>query len=208
MKINTSLLHNFSKEKYLAYIKSLPNFRQERVQSYATIILTLSAICLFGLFAIAPTLGTISTLNKTLSDHKFLADSLQTKITSMSTLQSQYLSLAPRLSILYAAIPKTPGTSTIAGKLRALANKSRLTTLQLSVSDIEVATSKKPGNILTPVSIKAVFQGDPKDFESFAKQLVAIDRLITLDEIGLSRQKTQDGYNYQLNLSATAYYKP
>lgn len=208
MKINTNVLHNFPKDKYLAYIRSLPNFREEKFQSYATIILTLIAICLFGIFAIAPTLGTISQLKKTLSDDKFLADSLQTKITNMSQLQDQYNTLSPQLPILYAAIPKTPSTSVLSGKIRTLAANSRLTVLQLNISGVEVASSKKTASVLTPIGIVGTFQGNQDDFEAFTKNLVGIDRMITLDGVGTSRIKTQEGIIYQLNIRATAYYRP
>ncbi len=208
MKINTSILHNFPKEKYLAYIKSLPSFRQEKVQSYATVILTLMAICLFGFFAIAPTLGTISQLKKTLADDKFLADSLQTKITNMSQLEDQYISLSPQLKILDAAIPKAASTSALSGKIRTLAANSRLIVLQLNISDVEIATAKKTASVLTPIGIAATFQGNQEDFETFTKKLVGIDRIITLDGVGTSRQKTQEGIIYQLNIRATAYYRP
>jgi len=208
MKINTNVLHNFPKDKYLAYIHSLPSFKEEKVQSFATVILTLIAICLFGFFAIAPTLGTISQLKKTLNDDKFLADSLQTKITNMSQLQDQYNTLSSQLPTLYAAIPKTPNTSVLSGKIRTLAANSRLTILQLNISGVEVASSKKPISVLTPIGIVATFQGSQEDFETFTKKLVNIDRIITLDGVGTSRIKTQEGIVYQLNIRATAYYRP
>jgi len=208
MKINTNVLHNFSKEKYLAYIHSLPNFKKEKVQSYATVILTLIAICLFGFFAIAPTLSTISQLKKTLKDDQFLAESLQAKITNMSRLQDQYTSLSPQLPILYAAIPKAPDTSLLSGKIRTLAASSHLTVIQLNISGVEVATSKKTASVLTPIGIVGTFQGSQEDFEIFTKKLVNIDRLIILDGVGTSRIKTQEGIIYQLNFRATAYYRP
>jgi len=208
MKVNTSVLHNFPKEKYLAYIHSLPNFRQEKFQSYATIILTLITFSFFGFFAIAPTLGTISQLKKTLKDDKFLAESLQIKITNMSKLQDLYTSLSSELPILYAAIPKTSSTSTLSGKIRTLANSSHLTILQLNISGVEIATSKKTTSTLTPIGISGTFQGNPEDFETFSKKLVDIDRLITLDGIGTTTIKTQEGIIHQLSVRATAYYRP
>ncbi len=208
MKINTSVLHNLSKEKYLAYIHSLPSFKEEKMQSYATLILTLFAISLFGMFAIAPTLTTIVSLRKTLADNVFLNEQLQTKISAMSKLQQAYSQLSPQLPLLYAAVPKTPESSKLTGKIRAVAVKSGVTLIQLRINSINVATAKKVPSALTPIQLTIAVKGQPSDLKTFADSLSSIDRLITITALNYSTLKTQTGITNQLTLQANAYYRP
>ncbi|CAN5129221.1 hypothetical protein BH09PAT1_BH09PAT1_7950 [soil metagenome] len=207
MKVNAAFLQSLSKEKYLAYIHALPNFKEEKIQSYATLILTLLAICIFGIFAIAPTLSTIFQLRKTLADNTFLSQQLQTKISNMSSLQQEYANLSAQLPIIYAAVPQTPEAGNIAGKIRALASKSNLDLQQLRVTSIEVASNKKIPSALTPIFISLSLQGNPSDFDLFTKDLITLDRVITIDSINFSKFKTQQGFTNQLTLQAHAYYR-
>lgn len=207
MKIDSAILQNFSKEKYLAYIRSFPSFKEEKVQSYATVILTLLAISIFGIFAIAPTLGTIVQLRKTLADDQFLDNELQTKIKNMSRLQEEYLLLSPQLPLIYAAVPKTSDESNLAGKIRALAFNSTVRLQQLSVNSVEIATNKKNVSALTPILLTISVQGELLNLQKFTNGLVNLDRMVTIDAINFSTLKTQNGSLYQMSLEAKSYYR-
>lgn len=208
MKVNLAVLHGFSKEKYLDYIHSLPNFKEEKVQSYATLILTLFAICIFGIFAIAPTLGTIFQLRKTLTDNKFVDGQLQTKISNMSSLQQSYSQLSGQLPLIYAAVPKTASESDLGGKIRALGASTKVNIKQLSITSVVVTSNKHTASTLTPVPIIISLQGDLDNLKTFTTRLVNLDRIVTITGLNYSTLKTQDGVINQLSIQAQAYYRP
>lgn len=208
MKISTNFLKSLSKEKYLAYIRSLPNFHEEKIQSYTTVILTFLAICFFGIFAISPTLGTIAELRKTLEDSKFLDLQLQTKITSMTQLQSSYSNLSAQLPILYQAIPQSPQVGKLGGQIRTLAQDAHVTLDELQVQSVEIADAGKPKSLLKPIALNIGAKGDFQSFQTFYKSLINFDRILTISSLSVVVPTELGTSKYRLTIQADAYYRP
>lgn len=208
MKINTTSLRNLSKEKYLAYIHALPNFREEKIQTYAMLILTLFAISFFGIFAVSPTLSTIGELRKKLEDSSFVNDQLQTKIANMTKLQQEFNSLSPELPILYAAIPQAPDAGKLSGQIRSLATQHKVTLDELQIQSAEIATPGKPRSILQPMKLHIGVQGTLEDIRSFYDSLVDFDRVVTLTTLTVVVPSRANASNYRLTVEGQAYFKP
>lgn len=208
MKLNSQFLRNLSTKRYLAFIRSFPNFREEKVQTYATLILTLLAFSFFALFAIGPTLSTISELRKTLADNTFLDAQLQTKITSMTQLQQTYTVISPQLPVLMAAIPAAPDTTKLSGQIRALAKENSVTITQLQSQGIEIASSTKAKSVLQPIPLTFSVQGDLPNLESFYNSLLSFDRILTITSMTMLFSSEGGTPELRLIIQANAYFRP
>ncbi|HVZ59110.1 MAG TPA: type 4a pilus biogenesis protein PilO [Patescibacteria group bacterium] len=209
MKANLTFLHNLPKEKYLTYLRALPNFHEEKIQSYAAVILTLLAISFFGIFAISPTINTIVGLRKTLADSTFVVTELDTKISNLTRLQNSYNNtLSPQLPYLYNAVPQTSEVGKLSGQIRTLATNSSVILDQLQIQSTQIASSAQAQNTLEPISLNIGVRGNIQSFTKFYNSLVDFDRIVTISSLSLSVPTELDTLNYRLSIQAQAYYRP
>lgn len=208
MKIDTTILHNFSKEKYLAYIRSLSSARREKIHTYGSLILTLIAILFFGIFAITPTLSTIFELRKGLEDSKYIDSQLQIKINHLTTLQDSYGTVSKELPVIYSAIPQTPETTKLTGQIRQLASDTNITLRNINTQSVYIAKAQETQTTLTPFVINITARGSAEDLLKFAALLTNFDRLLRVNFITVTIPLEKNATYHQLAIQLTAYYRP
>ena len=71
---------------------------KQQATAYLYIIFSFIALSFFGLFAIGPTLTTISDLNKQYEEEKVALKQLQDKNAALKSLSAQYLEVQDKLS--------------------------------------------------------------------------------------------------------------
>src|ERR1700733_7592698 len=108
MQLPKNYLKNLSAARYREYLKLLPNMQQESTHNFVMLALTFGALSFFGIFAINPTLSTISDLQKQLADDASVDSQLQTKIDNLSALEQQYDQMGSNLTNIYSAVPQNP----------------------------------------------------------------------------------------------------
>lgn len=139
MQVQTnSLFKNLQKKKYF---EMLPDFKEERMQKFTTLVFTIIALSFFGLFAINPTLSTIANLNKQLSDSKFVDQGLQSKINNLYLLQQKYGQLTPDMPYVLDSFPKNPQVPLLVAQLQSLAQTSSVAITGLQTFEIEIPNS-------------------------------------------------------------------
>lgn len=206
-KFNATFYQELSKKKYMSYIRSLPDFRNEKTLMYGTLILTIAAISFFGIFAVTPTLSTIFELQKKHTDLKFVNEQLETKNTNLSLLQERYNQLAPNLSILNAAIPEKAQVSVLLGQVQSLAEKNNLTIRQLRAEGVELASEEPTSEELVEsftVTLDASATYD--QLTAFYNDMVRFDRIITITSITTTRE-VESSQPLRIVISAKAYFK-
>ena len=185
----------------------MPNFKQEKTQKYLSIILTLTASIVLGIFALLPTLSTITTLHKQLKDYKFVEQKLEEKINNLSVLQQKYSNLEKSLPIIYDAVPKNSQIPLLIAQLQVLANESsiqlvNLQTFQVDVSHASLST-KKFASYGIGVSVKGSYQ----NMLIFINKIVNFQRIITIENISITKITGINTTDLQLNIKGTAYFK-
>ncbi|CAN5288213.1 hypothetical protein BH10PAT2_BH10PAT2_0460 [soil metagenome] len=76
------------------------------------LLFSIFAVIFFAVFAIKPTILTMSNLIKEIQDKQILEQKLTEKIASLSTVQRQYLDAQDRLVVLDKALPSSPELET------------------------------------------------------------------------------------------------
>lgn len=100
------------------------------------LLVSVAVILFFAIFAIRPTLLTMSDLIKEIEDKRELDQALNQKIAALSTAQAEYLQLESRLTVLDESLPSNPDLIDILKILEKIASDRGLVISALSVSSI------------------------------------------------------------------------
>jgi Tfp pilus assembly protein PilO len=204
MQIQTnSLFKNLQKKKFF---EMLPDFKEERMQKFTTLVFTITALSFFGLFAISPTLSTIANLNKQLSDNKFVDQQLQDKINNLYLLQQKYNELAPDLPYVLDSFPNNPQIPLLVAQLQSLAQSSNITLTSLQTLEVEVPNSNNNIKKYYAFAFSITASGSFDNFSTFIDSMTKMQRIISINILTLSRN-TGAGPPMQLNFKGTAYFK-
>ncbi len=204
MQLQTnSLFKNLQKKKYF---EMLPDFKEERMQKFTTLVFTIIALSFFGLFAINPTLSTIANLNKQLSDSKFVDQELQSKINNLYLLQEKYGQLTPDIPYVLDSFPKNPQVPLLIAQLQSLAQSSNVAITGLQTFEIEIPNSSVNTKKYYAFSFSISANGSYESISKFIDSMIKMQRIVSINILSLSRN-SGEGPSTQLNFKGTAYFK-
>jgi len=204
MQIQTnSLFKNLQKKKFF---EMLPDFKEERMQKFTTLVFTITALSFFGLFAISPTLSTIANLNKQLSDNKLVDQQLQDKINNLYLLQQKYSQLTPNLPYVLDSFPKNPQVPLLIAQLQSLAQSSNITITSLQTFEVEIPNFSVSTKKYYAFSFNISASGSYENLSTFINSVVKMQRIVSINTLSLTRN-TGEGPSTQLSFKGTAYFK-
>jgi Tfp pilus assembly protein PilO len=207
IKLPRNFFKDLSTTQYKEYLKLLPKMDDKNTQSYTMLGFTLIALSFLGIFAIYPTLSTITELKKTLADLQFLNQQLEIKAQNLSTLQGKYQSLEVDLPVVLQAIPETPEVPKFIAQINALLSESGLKATDIRTYGVELTKGR---NVSSNKAASFVFsleaEGSYDDMLSFIRRLNKIDRIITLEQISIGRKGSNNAIT--LSLRGRGYFKP
>jgi Tfp pilus assembly protein PilO len=167
--------------------KTLNEFYQRPVAKVSLeLFLSVGAVIFFAVFAIRPTLVTMSDLVKEIEDKKELDQKLTQKIASLSTAQTTYLEVQDRLYLLEQALPSTPDFIHSIKIIEKIASDQNILIDSLSVSEIprevgqDVPFSKLKKSSY-PVSLS--LSGDYNKIRLFVEELLQYRRSFVTDTV-------------------------
>lgn len=204
LSFNTSeLFQSKTAEKYLTTI--LPRLQEKKVQSFTTLTLTLITIAFFGLFAISPTLSTITDLQKQISDSEFVNESLQTKITNLTALQESYIQIKPDLPFVLNAIPQQPQLALFVSQVQAIGQLSNVQISQAQTLPVDIGDQPNPTKYTT-FAFSLDVTGTHDGIFTFLNKLTSYNRLIGIDILSLTNSQNVQG-EYRVNIRGKAFFK-
>lgn len=190
--------------RYFTYIKPLTKL--PIVKSYGSTIFSLLVISTLIYFAIKPTVETILVLQKKIADADAVLQKVTQKANNLSQGKKNYDNLGQNIKDrVFAAIPDTVGLRSITQTLEQAArrNEASISALQIQPLTIDTKIPDKLG-ILAEVKFTFNTEGSYSNLTALLQDLKASDRLISLDNLSLS--KTSDGKALILSLSGKAFY--
>ena len=202
-----NLFKKVNKKEYAKYFELMPDFKKENTQKYTTIALTLVAVIILLIFAINPTLSTISNLQKQLNDSKFAENQLEQKINNLSVLQQQYSSLQNDLPVIYDAVPKNPQVANLVAQIQAVAQDSGVSLTTFQTFEVNLSQNPTPGAKYSSFDFSLSADGDYQSMVNFLNELVDIQRIISVDNIAISRKADLESSTLGLSVKGTAYFK-
>jgi Tfp pilus assembly protein PilO len=201
MQIKTDkILKELQKNKYL---QLFPDFKEEKTQKITYVALTLVALSFFGLFAISPTVSTISKLNKELKDNKYVEQQLQKKIMDLSSLQEKYNNLQADLPEVYAAIPTNPSASLLVAQIQSLAKDSGVILNTVQVFSVDSSSGNKQ---YSSFNFSLNGNGDYIQISKFVSSLNTMRRITTQNIISITKQSGKEN-TLSISIKGEAYFK-
>lgn len=194
------ILKELQKNKYL---QLFPDFKEEKTQKITYIALTLIALSFFGLFAISPTLSTISKLNKELKDNRFVEQQLQKKINDLSALQEKYNNLQSDLPYIYGAVPTNPNVALLVAQIQSLAQASGITLNTVQVFAVDSDSGKKQ---YSAFNFSVSGKGDFNQISKFVSSLNSMRRITTQNIISVTRQSGKES-SLLITIKGEAFFK-
>lgn len=201
----------------------MPKSRQEQVQNALfafyknpvarvslELVFSILAVMFFAIFAIKPTLLTMSELVKEIDDKKALDNQLAQKIASLNTAQAQYQKFSSQFYLLDQAIPKTALLVESLKIVEKIASSNDLVIQGITISSvpeetIQASADKSKRETLT---FNVDVAGDYLNIRQFADDIMASRRMMIIDQVNFSLGNNR----YQKNLTAIVrinlpYYK-
>lgn len=158
---------------------------------------SLAAIIFFAVFAIQPTLKTMTELVKEIEDKRALSEKMDQKIASLSTAQSQYREYSDQFYLLEEAIPRSAVLVDSLKVIEKLASENNIIIESINLSDVpddlNIAGSDNAERVILTFNVN--ISGDYLDIRQFVEALISSRRMLIVDQINFSLANNQE-YQY------------
>jgi Tfp pilus assembly protein PilO len=192
-----------SSRRYQRYFQNLGQlYQQKKIRFYTEIIATLGTIIFFLLFAIKPTIITITHLLKEIDDKKLVEAGLDQKIKTLMEAQKIYVNLETSLPLLNEALPSEPRLSLYLQQLETLAQKNELQLTALQTCRLVLKDTPQPNQDY--FSLIFTLKGSYLQLRTFLDELYRLRRLTEITTFAFKSDR-QNPEAVNLTLMAKVY---
>jgi len=182
-------------------------YKSPVAQVSTELFLTIGAVIFFALFAIRPTLITMSDLVNELTEKRKLDLKMSQKIATLATLQGQFTPLQNQAVVLTQAFPDSPDLLYVLKLIEKNASEHKLAIQNLQVNDLpnqtQVITTEQSTRISFPLSL--TLTGSFESIKNFIDALQNSRRVITVENISFNTQESSNNRTLEATLSLTAH---
>lgn len=190
-------------------------YRLPSVQVSLTLVLSLFVIAIFISFALRPTIVSIVTLQKTITESKKIQLQLDKKVKNLQLAATQLETVKQFLPNIDTSIPNQGAMYaplTVAVENLASQNGTTLdsetfgSTLLFSRIISPFTPNKNQSVIVLPFSIRVT--GSYQNIFTFLTKLLSMERIVMVDSIGITKEAAtkESELKVALNVSGSAYY--
>lgn len=181
------------------FLKLLLLYRKrEDIKKFLELMLSLATVLIFSIFALKPTILTISQL---IRDNKVKEESIQkmdTKIKNISLAQNSLQENANKIPIIYSSMPESPSPETVMRQVEGLATLNSVKILGSSFGETTlIGQEKEKGKTkeIFPEGIKGFSfsisaTGNYTSLLNFLKNIENLRRPIRVNSVNLSSSNT------------------
>lgn len=153
------------------------------------LLLSVATVIFFALFAIRPTLVTMSDLIKEIEDKRALDQQLAQKIAALSTAQTEYLTIQTQLPLLDQALPKQPHLVDALKIIERTASESNIIISNISVAEIppeqpSQGSAAKLKRVDVPITLAVT--GEYVEIRQFVENLKNNRRTFAIDTVAFT----------------------
>ena len=184
----------------------LYDFYQKPIAQVSTeLFFTIGAIIFFAIFAIRPTIITMTDLIKEIEDKKKTSEALTKKVTALSTVQTEYYTLQDQFPLLDDIIPSVPNPDRLLQIIEKIASENQISITSMQMKEVPFPeendlsfSQKQPTTTALTISIT----GEYAAIKTFIKTINNSKPLITVDSISFVNSTKN---NTTLGLVATIH---
>lgn len=187
--------------------------KKQDLRMFLEVILSLSTVTIFLVFALKPTAVTIVNLLKEIREKEATVAKLDEKIKNLAIARNLYDQQSFDIPIIESSVPNNPSPDLFAGQVQGLANKNSVGVLGISVGETTLlgkAPVKKTSssNDLKPLpspakemSVSISVNGSFPNLISFIRDLENSRRPIKIDILGINSAATDNGVTITMIIS-------
>lgn len=191
--------------RYYTFIK--PVLNNKLIKSYSFVIFSILTSTIFVIFAIQPTLKTITALHKSIDEQKSLLAQVDQKIADLALAKKNYSDLDPIVKTnLVTLIPQNPTLPRFLADINSLAlsHQASISGLQFQPSDLPPVAKKLSLDApLTPIDFTMNIAGSYQNLTGFLESLATFNHLVDLNTVNFN--KPPDG-SLIMTVNAKTYY--
>lgn len=173
----------------LSIYNSRPNLK-----TYSELLLSLSTVIVFALFAIKPTVLTIIELNKELKIKEETSTKLKQKIKNLQVISNLLQSESQNIEFIDQAVPVVPEPDIFIRQIEIISQENSISILGFSTSDVILFGKEIEGKKIQselPFTLSAT--GSYQNIYSFIAKLENLRRPIKFDSFVINSNRTEDG---------------
>lgn len=187
------MVQSWKKEysRYKSYFLNISDLYRKKMdlRMFLEMLLSLATISFFGIFALRPTLLTISELVVEIKSKKDTIAAMDTKINNLENAQQILLRETSRLSLLNTSVFDTPKPEVIARQFEGLSNKNIVKILGLSIEKTKLKPLPENSEAINlSVSATGPYQG----LYSFLKDIENLRIPIQIDTFQMGATKAEN----------------
>lgn len=187
MAINNTFNYKTESGRYNYYYRRLKIFYQKPVtQVSSAVLFTIFTIIFFAVFAIRPTLITISELLKKINDQKIVLEKAQKKAASLATAQQLYNQASADLPVIDQAIPPDYRLQQLLLWLESTAGNLDIPINNLAVTKLQYPLEPKKTAAIQEIPFTISFLTNYPQAKVLLSNLSQLPRLISIDTISFS----------------------
>ena len=168
-------------QRYYTYIE--PIVTDPIIRGYFSLAASLLLIAFLLVFALSPTINTIVTLRRKISDQQTIIKNLETKTRNLITAQENYNQAKVLIPALFIALPEDPTPQTIISGIISSASSSAVILGGLQFKNINL-DKNLPG--LVTVELSVSMQGSPSQVRSFLGKMENTIRYVRITNLGVN----------------------
>lgn len=156
---------------------------RQKATAYLYIIFSFIALTFFGIFAIGPTLTTISDLNKQFEEKKVALKLLEDKNAALRSLSAQFNEIQQDLTLIDSAIPQSPQIGELTRQLEVLSVKNGLIMQKLDTGLMELFPAKNLNSPIFSFTFSVNVTGSEQDINRFISDVINMERIVGIDKL-------------------------
>ncbi len=188
---------NVDTAEYIKIIKESP----EKKRSYMFFAFSLFVMIVLIIFAIRPTILTITRINKEIKEKTAVNRLLDSKITTLSELDKQYAESKKQLSNLELIFPADGNFSLFMSNIDAIVARNGFALMSINFDRYKGDSFGLGTKIFVPTSVRLSIRGGDSNLVNLLKDLEDLPMYPVVEGISYSTQKDKDGLSsFSINL--------
>jgi hypothetical protein len=214
----TSWRQNLSRyQRYFLNIRALYDKRAD-LKMFLEILLSLSAISIFLLVALRPTLLTITNLLTEIKNKEETITELNTKIQNLSLAQTVYQNELTKIRLLDTAITNSASPESYIRQIEGIATRNNIALSGVSTGEIALIGKPKPAKEekgarvmpsgTTNFSVSLSATGEYNNLIAFLRDVENLRRPLFIDSLGFTSFRVNEAQRLVLNLQGRVVFLP
>lgn len=182
---------NVNTAEYIKIVKESP----EKKKSYIFFGFSVVVMIILIIFAIRPTILTITRIDKEIKEKEVMNNLLDTKINTLSALDKEYADSKKKMNNLELIYPADGNFSLFMSNIDAITARNGFALMSISFDNYKGENFSIGTKVLVPKTVRLNIRGRSNNLINLLKDLEALPMYPVVESVSYSTQKDKEGLN-------------